>query len=169
MSLLISLLSGTGSGGGTVTSIATAGLATGGPITDSGTITVTAATQADQETGTSTTTAVTPGRQQFHASSAKYWVKFTTNTTTAITVSYNVTSLTDNGTGDTTITIATDFSSGNFCSVSNSTFNNDLTGIQVYQATLNNASAGSIRVITYNSTTGILDFDYVCVAGFGDQ
>ena len=36
-------------------------------------------------------------------SAAKAWVSFTGTTTTAIEKSYNVASLTDNGTGDTTV------------------------------------------------------------------
>jgi hypothetical protein len=50
----------TGGGSGTVTSVATAGLATGGAITTTGTVTVTAAVASDLNTGTSTSTAVTP-------------------------------------------------------------------------------------------------------------
>lgn len=45
---------------GTVTSVATAGLATGGPITGSGTVTVTKATGAEIDTGTEDAQAVTP-------------------------------------------------------------------------------------------------------------
>jgi hypothetical protein len=70
-----------------------------------------AATQAEMETGTSTTVAVTPGRQQYHPSAAKAFVRWTSVTTTTITSSYNVSSLTDNGTGDTTINLTTAFSS----------------------------------------------------------
>lgn len=47
-------------GTGTVTNVATSGLATGGPITGTGTITVTAGAVSDVSTGTSTTKAVTP-------------------------------------------------------------------------------------------------------------
>lgn len=69
----------------------------------------TAATQAEQETGSSTTVFVTPGRQQYHASAAKCWGKFTANSTT-IEASYNITSVADTATGRMTVTIATDFS-----------------------------------------------------------
>lgn len=59
-------------GSGTVTSVATSGLATGGPITTTGTVTVTAAVQSDQRTGTSNAVAVTPGTQVFSDSAIKY-------------------------------------------------------------------------------------------------
>lgn len=67
-----------------------------------------AAVQATQETGTSTILFVTPGVQQFHPSSAKCWGRF--NTAGAVTASYNITSVTDTGTGVIGVTIATDFS-----------------------------------------------------------
>ena len=66
------------------------------------------ASQADQETGTSTTTIVTPGRQHFHPSAIKAAVRF--NSAGTIAYNYNITSITDNGTGDWSINIATDFS-----------------------------------------------------------
>lgn len=71
-----------------------------------------AATQAEQETGSSTSVFTSPGRQQFHPSAAKVWAK--ANNAGVASVSYNLTSVTDNGTGDITFTIATDFSSANF-------------------------------------------------------
>ena len=70
------------------------------------------ATQAIQETGTSLTAPVVPGTQQFHQSSAKGWVMHDFAGT--IIVSYNVTSITDAGTGVGSVIIATDFSTANF-------------------------------------------------------
>jgi hypothetical protein len=104
-------------GAGTVNSVATAGLATGGPITGSGTVTVTAATQADQETATSNAVAVTPGRQQFHPSAAKAWCSMGNAGTPTIQQAYNVTSLTDNGVGDTTFNFTTAMSSNTYAAV----------------------------------------------------
>lgn len=70
----------------------------------------TAATQAEQEAGTDVTKGTTPGRQHFHPSAAKFWVKATGNSTT-IEVSYNMTSWADTAIGIADGTIATDFSS----------------------------------------------------------
>jgi hypothetical protein len=67
------------------------------------------ATQAEQETGSATDKIVTPGRQQFHQSAAKVWVKFDLAGT--VNASYNVDSVTDTGAGDWTVVITTDFSS----------------------------------------------------------
>lgn len=74
-----------------------------------------AATQADQETATSTTTYVSPGRQQFHPSAAKAWVRF--NSAGTVAASYNITNITDNGVGDWSVNIGTDFSSVNYCGI----------------------------------------------------
>jgi hypothetical protein len=67
------------------------------------------ASQAEQEAGTATDKYVSPGRQHFHPSACKAWV--TAGTTGNILASYNITSLTDTGTGDIAVTIANDFSS----------------------------------------------------------
>lgn len=80
-----------------------------------GTLLATPATQAEQETATSTTAAVTPGRQQYHPSAAKVWAQYDTGTT--IVASYNVTSITDNGTGNQTVNFTTAFSSTSYCVV----------------------------------------------------
>lgn len=71
------------------------------------------AAQSDQETATSTTLPVTPGRQHYHPSAAKFWVSF--NSSGTIQASYNVSSVTKNGTGDFTVNITTAFSSAEWC------------------------------------------------------
>jgi len=73
------------------------------------------AIQSEQETGTSNVLAVTPGRQHFHQSAVKFWAQFDEAANEDAT--YNVASINDDGVGFWTITIATDFSSGNYCAV----------------------------------------------------
>lgn len=138
------------------------GVATG---TSFNTITGVAA-QSDQETATSIVTAVTPGRQQFHPSAAKAWVVYTSITTTAIGASYNITSLTDNGTGDTTVTIATDFSSANYVSVCSSRDNGSGAGFHCGTVT---KTAGAVRIETATTPGTGVDSADVSVACFGDQ
>lgn len=65
------------------------------------------AIQSEMEAGSSTTLAVTPGRQHFHQSAAKAWAEMTVQGTAL--ASYNVTSLSDTGTGTVGVTLATDF------------------------------------------------------------
>jgi hypothetical protein len=72
------------------------------------------ATQAQQETGSATNVVVTPGRQHFHPSASKCWANISGGGSPVVSTSYNLTSITDNGTGDWTFTIATDLSSGNY-------------------------------------------------------
>lgn len=128
------------------------------------------AVQSDQETATSTTKAVTPGRQQYHPSAAKAWVKFHGTTTTAIDASYNITGLTDNGTGDTTITIATDFSSAHYAVCGSCEAEGVGAGARVLDIYTASQAAGTIRVRTLQASSGTLaDLNGVHVAMFGDQ
>ena len=129
-----------------------------------------AASQADQETGTSTTTVVTPGRQQFHPCASKFWVRYTSVTSTAISSSYNVTSLTDGGTGITTITIATDFSADTFTFVGNCCPTIGTTFWAPRGFNIGSIAAGAVEVRTGDgSGSSAADLPYVAVAGYGDQ
>jgi hypothetical protein len=123
-----------------------------------------AAAQSDQETATSTTTFVSPGRQQYHPSAAKAWVKFTTVTSTAILASYNITSIADNGTGDTTITIATDFSSAHYAYAAMSENDNG-----IVNGDGNTPAVGALRVVHQGSTNSTPFDGIMSVIMFGDQ
>ncbi len=126
-----------------------------------------AATQANQETATSTTTSVTPGRQQYHPSAAKVWILFNTTTTTTITASYNVTSLTDDGTGITKVNFTTAFSSANYCATSMAGTGG---GGQNSGVVVNTYNTAYIQVIGINTTTiTVADGNFVNVSCFGDQ
>jgi hypothetical protein len=123
------------------------------------------ATQSDQETSTSTTTIVSPGRQQFHPSAAKAWVKW--GVTTSIDASYNVSSITDNATGDWTVNIGTDFSSANYAAVSNIEFGGTAFSSHIQAS---GQAAGTLRIEAYNTNSGALaDPTKNHVICFGDQ
>ena len=127
-----------------------------------------AATQADQETATSVVTAVSPGRQQYHPSAAKFWVTYTSVTTTTILRSYNVASLTDGGVGFTTVNITIYFSGANYSVVGMSRDNDYAVGSMTLLNT--NPTANTCGVLTVTPTTGALaDSAWVAVTGFGDQ
>lgn len=165
-------VSGLGSTGEVLTSNGAAALPTWQAVPGG----ASAATQADQETGTATNVYVSPGRQQYHPSAPKFWVRYTSVTTTAITSSYNVTSLTDNGTGDTTITLTTAFSNTNYNIVA-SCSTDDLRFVVSEIFTINNAgspltsapSTSACRVSTGTPAVGFADTAYNCVIGTGDQ
>lgn len=131
-------------------------------------LTGTIATQAEQETGTSITAVVTSGRQQYHASAAKAWCSFNTVTTTAILSSYNVTSLTDNGTGDTTINFTTAFSSTEYAfTLMGGGGAGDYYFTAPYTST---PTASAFRCIAINPTgRAAVDLAYNASAFFGDQ
>lgn len=119
------------------------------------------ATQAEIETGTDVGRAVSPGRQQFHPSAAKGWCAMNGQGTVAIRVSYNVSGIVDNGTGDYTITWDTDFSSANYAPAIAASLL-----IRIHNSTL--PTAGAIRVQTYNNSIASSDAEYVSVVAFGD-
>jgi len=125
------------------------------------------AAQSDQETATSTTLAVSPGRQQFHPSAAKFWSFITVSGGTPTQqTSFNMTSITDSGAGLYDLTIATDFSTANWAGVgsgSDESTYNDVLGIT-------SKAAGTARATTRNSVSGALaDAGSLAVIGFGDQ
>lgn len=132
-----------------------------------------AATQADQETGTSLATFVSPGVQQYHPSACKAWLEC--GVAADITASYNITSLTDTGTGVVTITIATDFSSANYCIVAQVEATGTTWAVanaretHVRSATL---AAGSVALDCIDNTTTtnlVKDPTHWFAVMFGDQ
>lgn len=131
-----------------------------------------AASQSDQETGTSTTVYVSPGTQQYHPSALKAGVRFTSVTTTAVTSSYNVGSLTDNGTGDTTITFTTNFSNGNYVYVTSVKSFDDNPGNNQYFLFGKNATAptsSALRVLCMKYANSAADVEQQNVIMVGDQ
>jgi hypothetical protein len=79
---------------------------------------VIAATQTQMEAASSNAVFSAPSNQQFHPSAAKAWVIYDTRTgAAAISASYNVSSITDNGTGDVTVNFTSPFSSANYAFV----------------------------------------------------
>jgi hypothetical protein len=155
--------------GAKVLDVATTGLTVTGTLTSSGALSAASftgnavATQADQETGTSTTTAVSPGRQHFHQSAAKLWLKCDHSGNLA-SPSYNITSVTDTGAGVVTVTIATDFSDADYAV-------NVTVGTAVGVCVPNTSQAvGSFVINAYNTGTGAAQdsiLGYYAVA-FGD-
>ena len=122
------------------------------------------ADQTDQETGTSLIKMVVPGVQQYHPSAAKMWCYFTTITSTAINAAYNVNSLTDGGTGVTTVTIETDFSSANYAVVVSVDGPSSVLG-----AAANTLAAGSFGTTSVRFTTEALTDSTLGVVCYGDQ
>ena len=105
-------------------------------------------------TTTVATTLVTNG-------SARAWVNYGTSTSTASRETFNVTSLTDEGAGNTTIALTSSFTNSDYPYVAESAN---------YHATLNSSSktSGSFRVATFSQTHSLEDTGQVCALTHGD-
>jgi hypothetical protein len=93
--------------------------------------------------------------------SAKAWVNYGTSGSTASRETFNVTSLTDQSAGNTTITLTSAFTNSDYPYVAESTN---------YHATLNTSSksAGSFRVATFSQAHALEDAGQVCALAHGD-
>jgi hypothetical protein len=134
-----------------------------------------AATQAELEAASILTAFTTPGRQHFHPSAVKAWVNFNGAGTPAVTVGYNVSSITDNGTGDWTVNWTTPFSTANYCSVTAQSTTNAAVGTITVQdrnpaGSFVAPTAGAQRFNAYNLTGfSQIDIERVNVAVLGDH
>lgn len=127
-----------------------------------------AATQAEQEAASSIIAMVTPGRQHFHPSAAKSWIRFNGTGTPSIGASYNITSITDGGVGAYTITIATDMSSGEYAVLATAKGANDATN-EATITCVGTLAVGTYFIETTNSNGARIDPQVVSSVTFGDQ
>jgi hypothetical protein len=75
------------------------------------------ATNAEVTTGTDTSRVSPVSSMKYHQGVAKAWVNFTGTGTVSMKDNYNVSSITDNGTGDYTVNIDTNMANANYCVV----------------------------------------------------
>jgi hypothetical protein len=102
---------------------------------------------------------------------AKAWVNFNGTGTVAIRASYNVSSITDNGTGDYTVNFTNAFSDANYSMVASGTC---ASGVAVVCGVFANGSrtvqaptTTAARFISiYNPSSQLLDAEYLCVSVF---
>lgn len=121
------------------------------------------ATQAQMETGTAVNKIVSPGRLQYHPAAAKAWAKFDASGSAAS--SFNVTSITDNGTGDFTVNFTVPFSSAHYA-INVTPFRADNATRLAY---VRSVSATSAQVTIIDATFTPADPTYTMVACYGDQ
>ena len=120
--------------------------------------TLTGKTSAGSIVGTGEGGATTTNLQQ---GLCKVWVRFNGSTfDTSGDDTFNVTSLTDDGTGDYTITIANDFSSVNFAMLG--------TGNEYHVLNDSANTAGTMQYGNYNNSHARSDTARCFAAGFGD-
>ena len=136
---------------------------------------LTAASQAQQEAGSSTTVGTTPGRQQYHPSACKGWINFNGSGTIATRTSYNVTSITDNGTGDWTVTWDTDFSTADYSpggmggDTGTNHSANGLANVSLQCGASFSMTAGAVRINSQYQNGTAIDLTHVFIQAFGDQ
>lgn len=95
---------------------------------------------------------------------AKAWVNFNGSGTVAIRASFNVSSITDNGTGDYTVNLTNAMSDANFAVVSLGGFSTTVPGtVASAGAPVNSSSA---RIGFFSTTATAFDRDFVSVAFF---
>lgn len=124
------------------------------------------ATAAEMETATDSGRVPSVSVVKNHPGVAKAWVKFDGTGTPAVAVSHNVSSITDNGTGDFTVNFTTAFSSGDYCAVGMPrNTNNEF----MLQSDLAAPTASAFRLYTVNRAGSSVDTAANHVVFFGDQ
>jgi hypothetical protein len=119
------------------------------------------ATQAQMEAASSNAVVATPANLNWHPGTAKAWL--TCDAAGNIDASYNITSITDVGTGQLTVTIGTDFSSANFVIVATAQAATQLFVFVTAKA------AGSVSLTCSNTANTSTDPTKWHIAFFGDQ
>ena len=120
------------------------------------------AIQSAIEAETNQDTYVPPDLLKHSPGVAKGWVEWDSGS--SIEVSYNVTSVTDNGQGDQTITWATDFSGADYCVVGCNVDDRFISTSSTTQPT-----AGATRMQQSSEGGSPVDASHTYVAAFGDQ
>lgn len=95
---------------------------------------------------------------------AKAWVNFNGTGTLAIRSSFNVSSVTDNGTGDYTINFTTPFSDGNYAAVCMAA---KASGNNTGSVLINTQAASALNILTWDDDGDQRDNPTICVAVFG--
>ena len=113
--------------------------------------------------------------EEINQGRAKAWINFNGTGTVAIRDSYNINSITDNGTGDYTLSFTNNMTNGNYAVTGAARFGDyinstamrvgSLAGLGTLAQTM---STSSVRVSTNYSNGGIEDCQVVCVVVFGD-
>jgi hypothetical protein len=97
----------------------------------------------------------------------KFWMDLNGTGTIALQDSYNIDSVTDNGTGDYTITITTDFADGSYAVAGMTGNGNGIVSVETTRASTK--LAGSLRINTFSASNSQTDYDIVSVIAFGNQ
>jgi hypothetical protein len=97
---------------------------------------------------------------------AKAWVNFNGTGTVAIRASFNVSSITDNGTGDYTVNFTTAMTDGNYAAAGQCNEALNDTGTYVRMVSPITTNSGSHRIVTSHTNASKADMPYVGVQIF---
>lgn len=130
------------------------------------------ADKSEMEAGSDTTRAVTPGRQHFHPSAAKAWGGFTGSGVVTLGGSYNISSVTDVGTGQYTPNFTTPMADANSCVVAcgSRNFGDTFTTSDANRfITVPGVATGSFKIQFTTNTPAFEDPAKIFFAVFGDM
>ena len=97
----------------------------------------------------------------------KQWINFSGADTIAIRDSFNTTSITDNGTGNYTVTIANDMSNNQWSAFLQADLDDSAGGIYTLNPDIHSRATGSYGIGTYSSSN-FADLGYIRSGLFGD-
>ena len=97
---------------------------------------------------------------------AKAWVNFNGTGTVAIRASYNVSSITDNGTGDYTVNFTTALADANYSVAATTNRTSAVNGTILNLDSGTAPTTTAVRLLTFRVTTGIVDTEYNNIAIF---
>ena len=120
------------------------------------------AVQSDIEGETNQDTYIPPDLIKYSPGVAKFWVKYD-GASAARNAYYNVSAVSDSGTGDHTVTITTDFSGAHWAAVACAR-----TAGAARDYRVETMAAGTLRVLVSDGSSAE-DSTYECVVGFGDH
>lgn len=105
------------------------------------------------------------GLSQF---TAKAWISFDGTGTVSINDSHNVSSLTDNGTGDYTVNFSNNLANGNYCAVANGRENNGTGGHFAQVPHVDTPTTSGFRLGLFNATFALRNAYHCMAVAFGD-
>jgi hypothetical protein len=129
------------------------------------------AAQSDMESASATDMFVTPGRLHFHPAVSKVWGVFNGTGTVALGANRNISSITDNGTGNYTANFTTSMSSTDYAVTGSATITTTVPGAGVI-AVVNPCvrATGSVQLICADTSSDALsDCAFVSLDVKGDQ
>lgn len=131
--------------------------------------TIAVASQSDMEAASNNTSTVTPLAMNWHPGVAKAWgsVAYSGGTPT-LSTNHNITSISDDGTGNLGVTIATDFSTANYVVVASADYDGS-GGTQPTTVSVRSRAAGTFTLRMDNDAGTDQDPGFLTFACFGDQ